>query len=533
MVSSIFRQSFGFIILLSIVACKSGGFSSNASLSQSNSLTSSGAIPTGGAPVISQSVETHAAESFCSTKSPQYPTEWTWASNYIQSALPATTGTPKVEQYRKGVLIATYSYLGAGLAGQGNVNCLVNNAYLNPGPLAKAGCGPFAREHSYRLWDTGDTFLVYPAVYSGVGHQPWFGPQGSNSSDYDQNWNLIHPTIPSGITIQGVTVNGYRPVISIGANGSFSNNTYGMMAVDFQQSNNMVWDNIDIDGGGVTGSARAAIGIDATVNITLSNMRIHDFANAGANGIIGSDDQTNGGVFNISEVELYNNGGSEGSPAHNIYFDAGVDDNFTIRLTNSWSHDVAGGHLFKSRAAINVLTGNYFQGGLPWGGFPTAEVYDVDISTGGILQAYNNIFSKNASNNNGVYLAYGLEIGGADTGCNPAQVCMYDGRPMSIDVRNNTFVNFSEDYDQTHPNYPFNFVSQVPPFPVGQSMVISQNSYYYPNGIAVTFVGFNVRQNAFVGFCDLGYPQMNYHGDLNVSAGFSELAVSAPTAPWF
>src|SRR4051794_30698632 len=99
-------------------------------------------------------------EATCS--SPADPQQWAWDGaeafdNRPQSAAEAMGLTPKVEQYRNGQLIATYSRLGGQLCG-------IPYRSDNPGMPGSVACGPFPRA-PYAAWLAGDVFKVYPAVY--------------------------------------------------------------------------------------------------------------------------------------------------------------------------------------------------------------------------------------------------------------------------------------------------------------------------------------------------------------------------------
>lgn len=427
--------------------------------------------PVSALPVLTASLITPAAQAatFCSTD--VYPGQWIWNPvETVDPPAPATSGTPKVEQYRKGILIATYNTLGSD---DPSGTCVsTQNASANP--ETTVGCGPFNRNEPYRQWQDGDVFKVYPAVYSGVQNQPWIGP------GYD--------------TIEGVTVGGVRPVIVVGSAGA-GNNTLGQSAVYFAQSQNVTFENIDVDAAGAASGSvgKSGVYINGGDDLTLADMRVHGFETAGVNGLFGTPN--NSGTLELDRLELYQNGGPNG-PAHNAYINASTSDpNFTVHLVNSWSHDAYYGHLFKSRAQVNIIEGNYFQGGVPQSGYTQAENYDLDIPNGGRLTVKDNIFAKNASgpNSNGVYITFGVEG-------------IPDSRPLSIDIENNTFVAFSKTYDGSHPLFPFFFEGGLTPGSPG---------FITPN---VT-----VQKNVFVGFCPSGNAELAYRGDLALTEDFSEL----------
>jgi hypothetical protein len=418
----------------------------------------------------------------------QYPAQWIWSAASTLQPAAATSGTPKVEQYRNGRLIATYATLGGY---DPNGTCTrTENASQNP--EATVGCGPFNRGEPFRQWQSGDTFLVYPAVYAGPQHQPWIGPQYDTAAQYNAN----APFVPTNITIEGVTVNGVRPVIVVGS-GGISNSTLGQAPVYFDSDANVTFENIDIDAGGAPNGSigKAAVYINGGTNLTIADSRIHGFESAGVNGLFGTGN--NAGTLELDRLELYQNGGPNG-PAHNAYIGAStIDPNFTVHLLNSYSHDAFYGHLFKTRAQVNVIEGDYFAGGLPQGGaYTQAENYLLDVPNGGRLTARDDIFTKNMSgaNSNGVALTYATEG-------------VPDGRALSIAIENDTFVAFAKTFDGSHGLEPYLF--------------------YYPgqepgtSGFPVSAV--SVTRNEYVGYCPTGDPVSDYRGSLALTADFSDL----------
>lgn len=438
-------------------------------------------------PVLTASLITPAAQAATFCSSGIYPNQWVWNPvETVNPPAPAISGTPKVEQFRNGKLIATYNTLGS--YDPHGMCTLTQNASANP--EATVGCGPFNRNDPYRQWQNGDVFMVYPAVYSGVQNQPWIGPGYDTYAQYQAGT----PFIPTNITIEGVTVGGMRPVIVVGSAGA-GNNTLGQSAVYFDQSQNVTFENLDVDAAGATAGSvgKSGVYINGGDNLTLADMRVHGFESAGVNGLFGTPN--NSGTLELDRLELYQNGGPDG-PAHNAYINASTaDPNFTVHLVNSWSHDAYYGHLFKSRAQVNIMEGNYFQGGMPQSGYTQAENYDLDIPNGGRLTVKDNVFAKNASgpNSNGVYITFGVEG-------------IPDSRPLSIDIENNTFVAFSKTYDGSHPLFPFFFAGGLTPGSPG---------FITPN--------VSVQKNVFVGFCPSGNPELAYRGDLALTEAFSEL----------
>lgn len=405
---------------------------------------------------------------FCKTGS--YPAQWTWARNAeVSQPLPATVadGKPKVEQYRAGKLIATYDKLGG------------SGCSTAGGTVGKpdTSCGAFHRT-PHRNWESGDLFLVYPAVYEGPQHHLWLGPMVDDYAGYLAK----DLKVPRNITIRGVTVNGKRPVIKVGGEASY--NTYNQSLVYFEASENVVFENFDIDGSGGKPVGKAGIFISGAKNLTIRDVRVYGLKDSHANGIFGTD--LNAGVLRLERIELRNNGGS-GGPEHNLYVNkSSVDPQFTVWITNSWTHGAYYGHLFKSRAQVNILEGNYFMGSRAVNGAQT-EAFLVDFPNGGRVFMRNNVLVKNYSgpNSNGVFVTYGMEG-------------VHDGRRLSARIEHNTFVSFARFYDdQKHELMPMHFFvpGKIPgtaDFPVSKV---------------------KVRNNVFVGFCPSGYAAANYRGD--------------------
>ncbi|MDD4915259.1 MAG: hypothetical protein PHW13_09535 [Methylococcales bacterium] len=439
-----------------------------------------------------------------------YPAQWTWdPNNTIQQPRAATAAdnlTPRIDQVRNGVVIATYGSFGS----NGNT-CNPNyevNGYLNPQPAASSGCGPFGHMTHidiFRLWQNGDTFLVYPAVYTGNQNNIFIGPMLANYTDTG--------TVPANITIQGVTVNGIRPVIldPIAILWDFTSAQapiyiFGGGTAD-TNSTNIVIENIDLAADTNIGfGGMSAVYVNGGTDITLRQMRIHGFEQAsgntgGTNGIFSTPNNT--GTLTLDQIELYENGGWYG-PRHNAYINASaVDPNFTVHMTNSWSHDAYYGHLFKSRAQVTIMEGNYFQGGLPQGGdYAQAENYLLDVPNGGQLTMRNNVLVKNASGlgSNGAMITFAVE--GADN------------RVQSVDIENNTFMAFAATYDGYHPIWPFFFWNGVVPGTSGY--VLST-----PSGDVVPSTV--VSNNAFVGLCPNASAAQSYRGDTQETTAFSEI----------
>ena len=165
---------------------------------------------------------------------------------------------------------------------------------------------------------------------------------------------------------------------------------------------------------GVVG--KAGIYINSAHNPALHDMRIHEFARQsggvdGQNGVFSTGNAS--GTLMLSQIEAFNNGGPNG-PTHNFYINASDSDrHFTVVLRNSWSHDAVYGHTFKSRAQVNVIEANFFEGGEPNAaqGQTQAENYLLDLPNGGMATIRDNVFIKTKSgpNSNGMSITFGME----------------------------------------------------------------------------------------------------------------------------
>jgi hypothetical protein len=403
---------------------------------------------------------------YCTTGN--FPAQWSYTPTpYADQPRAATSGTPRIRHIRNGQVIATYTQFGyGGSNGRPDMQG-------SPDPSA----GAFHRS-GYQNWKDGDLFEVYPAVYQGEDQQPWLGQGFINDADYSAG----RFNTPKNITIRGITVNGVRPVIRLNGLGT-SNNTLGQSAVYFDKSENIVFENIDIDGNGATYVGKAGIYVNGAKNLTLRNLRIHGFKGSDANGIFGTDN--NRGILRLENIELFDNGGANG-PEHNIYINrSSLDQNFTVYMRGSWSHDAYYGHLYKSRAQRNILVGNYFMGTRSTNGVQT-ENYLVDIPEGGTLVMQNNVLVKNFSGDgsNGIFVTFAGEN-------------QNNASTDTVLIENNTFTAFSKYYDtQSHPLFPYLF--------------------YYPLKTPGTagFPAFplTVRNNVYVGFCKYNDAAMDYRG---------------------
>ena len=385
----------------------------------------------------SYSPATQYSSNFC--QDGQYPTAWNWnPASIVTQAAPATSGTPKIVQVRNGVAIATYTALGGDPATRSKPNS-ENGTDTSVGPFRRA---------PYLQWKSGDTFLVYPAVYSGKDMQLYIGPNFANDADFKAGKYVV----PSNITIRGVTVDGKRPVIVNPPTGA-SNSTYGqgLIYIDgaydadkkvIAWASNITIENLDIVDSPTGGRlGKAAIYVNAAKDLTLRNVRIAGFKQHSANGIFSTGNTAGSIVF--ENVELDSNGGG-GGPEHNAYINGSTTDpTFTFRVTGSWSHDSYYGHELKSRAQRTIIEGSYLTGHRAATG-ELGESYLLDVPDGGELTVRNTIFVKNFSGNgsNGASLTFGVESALAT-------------RSWGLTVEHNTFVALSRYYDDAkHKPYP-------------------------------------------------------------------------------
>lgn len=424
------------------------------------------------------SAPTAYSNNFCTDNN--YPAQWEWNPSSTQGQpLAATSGTPTIKHIRNGIVIASYTQLAGDRSAADNTSG------------KDATVGPFRRA-PYTQWRDGDVFEIYPAVYEGEDQQIYIGPNYDNNAAY----TATQQSIPKNITIRGITVNGYRPVIKLPSTGA-SNNTLGQGLIYVGKSENITIENIDVvsndtDQGSI---GKAGIYINGGLNATLRNVRVSGFKNKSANGIFGTTN--NSGTLTLENIELSNNGGG-GGPEHNIYINASsLDNNFTVKLKGSWSHDSYYGHLFKSRAQINVLEGNYFQGSKSNSG-EMRESWLVDVPDGGTLIAKNNIFVKTFSGNstNGASITFAVEKSAGN----------YDkNRPWALRIEHNTFVAFSRYFDDLkHETYPLFLKMDTP--------ILSANH--------------SVKNNIFIGYCQTPSQTgsaSTYRGDNYLIANFNEI----------
>ncbi|CAN5337613.1 hypothetical protein BH11PSE11_BH11PSE11_37200 [soil metagenome] len=411
-----------------------------------------------------------------------YPAQWAWGSPVLKSRpASATSGTPRMEQVRNGVVIATYANLG------GDAGYSLPNSQNGGDPSV----GPFRRQ-PYTQWKSGDVFNIYPAIYNGAKMQLYIGPNFVNDAAY----NAGQADVPANITIRGITVNGQRPVIVNPTTGA-SNSNYGqsLIYIDGQNSaggtpsTNITIENIDVidspSGGGI---GKAAVYINGAANMTLRDMRIAGFKQHNVNGVFATGN--NSGTLLLDGVELDSNGGDDG-PSHNAYINASsIDPSFTFKVVGSWSHDSQYGHELKSRAQKTIVEGSYLSGRRATAGTQT-EAYLLDVPDGGTLEARNNIFVKGYSGNqsNGASLTFGVES-------------QDPTRSWGLTVEHNTFVALSRYYDDAnHTLYPMFINTQTP----GAKLVDS---------------------NIFIGYCTSNNATKDFRGSNFAILGFGDIDLS-------
>lgn len=414
-----------------------------------------------------------------------YPTPWEWDPAMTRNVpQDATGGTPRIEQVRAGKVIATYRYFA------NSPTCsYAGSSVENPEPAAASGCGPFSRVHASELKASGDTFLVYPAIYQNTGseddQQPYIGP-------------VYNGTNPANITIQGVVQKNRRPLLLLSTGPGYNNLNQSIIYID--GSTNTTIRNINVAcsaTGNVATSAGAVFNAGGT-NVTLQDMSIHDCGvtpsnPVGGNGVISGQNSAHG-FFKFERVELARNGGPGTSGnRHNVYI--GSSDVQAV-FNHVWSHDAAYGHEIKSRAWRTTIENSYLEGATAPPG-TQAEAYLADVPNGGELVAHGNVFRKGYSgpNSNGMSLTYAMEG-------------VPDARPLSIDIENNTFIAFARTFDGSHPLFPMSFyypqqVPGTPNFPVPADKIV-------------------ISSNAFAGYCPLHNAVQDFRGALALTEALAE-----------
>jgi len=420
-----------------------------------------------------------------------FPANWIWTSpTRTAQANPATSGTKRIDQIRGGAVIATYTTLGStGGTSSGDI-------YLNP--ALDVSVGAFHRTPYTNMMD-GDIFEVYPAVYDQDSDQPYIGASYKNYADFLSGTKYI----PRNITIRGKTIGGVRPLITCAAGVGASYNNLNNALVYFDECENVVFENFDIQCGSATYIGKSGLYVNSAKNLTVRNVRISGFKARGANGIKGTGNAS--GTLRLDNVELINNGGNSG-PEHNAYIDAStVDSNYTVYVTNSYSTGTFYGHEFKSRAQNNILEGNYFVCARADATNPQTDAYVVDIPDGGNLVMRNNIIAKDYSgdNSNGAAIEF---AGEANTRTN-----------QSIIIEHNTFVAWNKFYDNaSHPIWP----------------LFLQYPQKLPAMTGFTPTNVSINNNLFIGYCLGGNYIFDYRGSNFVEAQFTDVSTSfSPITP--
>jgi len=286
----------------------------------------------------------------CYPSNGTYPQQWTWdPSKTIGVDRDATLSdnlTPRIEQRRiingKNVTVAVWGSLNSNpytcqeifqsvppqpVAGQ-PFTAAQYQPYT-PAQLqtmANQGCGPFGNvSHvgDLRRWQSGDTFLIYPAVYTSTSTKD--GIISNNNitlkplPDY-YNGNKVPIYSPNNITIRGVTVNGVRPTIlrndngggdsesskdvveiSGGANKTIENATIILGPQGYVLQAGVYLIHLGYDDYDQYGNALAVPALGSGTNTTtFSHLHISGFQQVesvlgGANGVTGSPDS--GGVL--------------------------------------------------------------------------------------------------------------------------------------------------------------------------------------------------------------------------------------------
>jgi len=147
-------------------------------------------------------------------------------------------------------------------------------------------------------------------------------------------------------------------------------------------------------------------------NLVITNSWFHQ----NENGLLAAP-STNG-TISIDRSQFSNNGTNTGK-THNLY----VNDLARLTLTNSYFHDVKGGHEIKSRARETVITNNRIADGPNQSGN-----YAVDLPDGGVGVITGNIIEKGQLAQNRTF----IHLGGERSPSYPN---------TSLLVRDNIFIN--------------------------------------------------------------------------------------------
>ena len=151
-------------------------------------------------------------------------------------------------------------------------------------------------------------------------------------------------------------------------------------------------DRVDLSGAHVPDGNGAAIRLEGR-NLTLRNAYLHD----NENGLLTGASPTSEIV--IDHCEFARNGDGQGL-THNVYIGAVA----RVSMSNSYLHHAIGGHDFKSRAAVSVLTDNRLADEADG-----RTSYEADFPNGGRVTLAFNVFQKGPRAENATLVSYGAE----------------------------------------------------------------------------------------------------------------------------
>jgi hypothetical protein len=157
-------------------------------------------------------------------------------------------------------------------------------------------------------------------------------------------------TAAQPIVIQGIRVNGNRPVIS-GAAPSCAATGCNVNTVTFELSNHIVFQGFDV----TAGASRCIF--HHAADITIRDTVVHDCPN---HGILGADYES--GSLTLDHVEVHHCGKDD--QKHQIYMstDQVMYPGSVFRMQYCYVHDATGGHNVKSRAERNEIYYNWIEG---------------------------------------------------------------------------------------------------------------------------------------------------------------------------
>ena len=218
-----------------------------------------------------------------------------------------------------------------------------------------------------------------------------------------------------GIATNGLTIKGVNGRPKIDAGGKIAQGK-GLWAVS---GNDLTVENVELFGAhsanGPSPGDQNAAGIRGQgTNLTVRGCYIHD----NDNGILGGGITDAVGNVTIEGTEFAHNGFGDGY-SHNVY----VNHVAKLVFRFNYSHDVAEGHLLKSRADTNVIAYNRLTGE---GG---TDSYEVDLPNGGVAYVVGNVIQQPATTHNPGIITFAEEGPHAN------------GTPDHLFVVNNTVVN--------------------------------------------------------------------------------------------